>query len=312
MATVAHNLRRAVEIGAEGVVVHTGSYVDPTGSQAQHDAAMRRVREGLLPVLDALGDDDCPVAAARADRRAGAVAVRGRRRPRGLPGGPGPPPAGGHLPRHLPRLRRRRAARRARRGDRDGRPDRRDRRARPAAADPRQRLDGRARRLQGPAPAHRRGPHRHRRVPRAVRPPGDRGRARSSWRRRARATWATPTARCCGGCGRRRRRERAAYLPPRLPGPARDDGHVGIDVLPHQGPARAGADPGLPGGAVRDRERRDAAGRAARGRPALARPSAGTRWCSACCTASRRSSRPPGSRTRRPASAASSPACTSC
>lgn len=60
VATVAHNLRRAVEIGAEGVVVHTGSYVDPTGSREQHDAAMRRVREGLLPVLEALGDDDGP------------------------------------------------------------------------------------------------------------------------------------------------------------------------------------------------------------------------------------------------------------
>ena len=60
VATVAHNLRRAVQIGAEGVVVHTGSYVDPTGSQAHHDAALRRVRDGLLPVLEALGDDDGP------------------------------------------------------------------------------------------------------------------------------------------------------------------------------------------------------------------------------------------------------------
>jgi deoxyribonuclease IV len=60
VATVAHNLRRAVEIGAEGVVVHTGSYVDPTGSRVQHDAALRRVRDGLLPVLESLGDDDAP------------------------------------------------------------------------------------------------------------------------------------------------------------------------------------------------------------------------------------------------------------
>ena len=60
VATVAHNLRRAVEIGAEGVVVHTGSYVDPTGSREQHDAALRRVRDGLLPVLESLGDDDAP------------------------------------------------------------------------------------------------------------------------------------------------------------------------------------------------------------------------------------------------------------
>jgi len=53
VATVAHNLTRAAQIGAEGVVVHTGSCVDD-GCFAQ---AMRQVREGLLPVLDALGDD---------------------------------------------------------------------------------------------------------------------------------------------------------------------------------------------------------------------------------------------------------------
>ncbi|HYF74617.1 MAG TPA: deoxyribonuclease IV [Nocardioides sp.] len=56
VASVAHNLRRAAEIGAEGVVVHTGSYVDPGDgdSVARHAAAMRQVREGLLPLLDAL------------------------------------------------------------------------------------------------------------------------------------------------------------------------------------------------------------------------------------------------------------------
>lgn len=53
VATVAHNLRRAAELGAEGVVVHTGSCVD----DGSYDAAMRQVREGLLPVLEALGDD---------------------------------------------------------------------------------------------------------------------------------------------------------------------------------------------------------------------------------------------------------------
>ncbi len=60
VALVAHNLRRAAEIGAEGVVVHTGSYVDPGGSppeQAErHRVAMAQVREGLMPVLDALTD----------------------------------------------------------------------------------------------------------------------------------------------------------------------------------------------------------------------------------------------------------------
>ncbi len=53
VASVAHNLRRGVEIGAEGVVVHTGSCVDE-GTLA---AAMSQVREGLLPLLDAVGED---------------------------------------------------------------------------------------------------------------------------------------------------------------------------------------------------------------------------------------------------------------
>jgi deoxyribonuclease-4 len=61
IASVAHNVRRAVEIGAEGVVVHTGSYValgdDP---RASHDSAMRRVREGLLPILDSIEDPALP------------------------------------------------------------------------------------------------------------------------------------------------------------------------------------------------------------------------------------------------------------
>lgn len=59
---VAHNLRRAAEIGAEGVVVHTGSYVDPTGDPdgTRHAAALRQVREGLLPILDAVADEAAP------------------------------------------------------------------------------------------------------------------------------------------------------------------------------------------------------------------------------------------------------------
>ena len=64
VAVVAHNLRRAAEIGAEGVVVHTGSFVDasedPAEGEARYAAAMRQVREGLLPVLEALGDDAAP------------------------------------------------------------------------------------------------------------------------------------------------------------------------------------------------------------------------------------------------------------
>ena len=73
VALVAHHLRRAVEIGAEGVVVHTGSFVhpatdpatdpatgpatEPVEGDARYAAALRQVRDGLLPLLDALGED---------------------------------------------------------------------------------------------------------------------------------------------------------------------------------------------------------------------------------------------------------------
>jgi len=66
VASVAHNVRRAVEIGAEGVVVHTGSYVAQPGDQSGDDvpglraAALRRLREGLLPILDTISDDSLP------------------------------------------------------------------------------------------------------------------------------------------------------------------------------------------------------------------------------------------------------------
>jgi deoxyribonuclease-4 len=53
--SIAHNLNRALQIGARGVVVHTGSCV----ADGNVDTAMRQVREGLLRVLDAL-DDDSP------------------------------------------------------------------------------------------------------------------------------------------------------------------------------------------------------------------------------------------------------------
>jgi len=55
-AVVAHNLRRA-----EGVVVHTGSFVSTDGDpEVQLAAAMRQVREALLPVLDPIDGDDAP------------------------------------------------------------------------------------------------------------------------------------------------------------------------------------------------------------------------------------------------------------
>jgi deoxyribonuclease-4 len=50
---VRHNLQRAVEIGARGVVVHTGSAVDAT----PRSRALTQVRDAVLPLLDELGDD---------------------------------------------------------------------------------------------------------------------------------------------------------------------------------------------------------------------------------------------------------------
>jgi deoxyribonuclease IV len=58
VATIEHNLRRAARLGAEGVVVHTGSCVD----EGVVDAALRQVREGLLPVLDRLDEPASDVA----------------------------------------------------------------------------------------------------------------------------------------------------------------------------------------------------------------------------------------------------------
>jgi deoxyribonuclease IV len=60
VASVAHNLKRAAEIGAEGVVVHTGSFVDPGDSETAYAAAMRQVREGLLPLLEAIAGESAP------------------------------------------------------------------------------------------------------------------------------------------------------------------------------------------------------------------------------------------------------------
>jgi deoxyribonuclease-4 len=50
IASIAHNLRRGVELGVRGVVVHAGSAV----GEDRYDDALRQLRERLLPVLDAL------------------------------------------------------------------------------------------------------------------------------------------------------------------------------------------------------------------------------------------------------------------
>lgn len=52
-AAVEFSLRRAADIGARGVVVHTGSAVDAT----HRAGALRQVREALLPLLEGDGPD---------------------------------------------------------------------------------------------------------------------------------------------------------------------------------------------------------------------------------------------------------------
>jgi deoxyribonuclease IV len=54
---VAHALRRGGEIGARGVVVHTGSAAGWVSEDAR-ERALRQIGEIALPLLDKLGDDD--------------------------------------------------------------------------------------------------------------------------------------------------------------------------------------------------------------------------------------------------------------
>ena len=60
LALIAHHLARAAQLGAEGVVVHTGSYVDPDGAGRAYADGLARVRQGLLPILDSIAGDDAP------------------------------------------------------------------------------------------------------------------------------------------------------------------------------------------------------------------------------------------------------------
>ena len=55
---VAHALRRGGEIGARGVVVHTGSAAGWAEGTTAGERALRQIREIALPLLDKLGDDD--------------------------------------------------------------------------------------------------------------------------------------------------------------------------------------------------------------------------------------------------------------
>jgi len=53
VASTAYSLKRGSEIGALGVVIHTGSAVD-----VNHvDNAWKQIHEGMMPVLNELGDD---------------------------------------------------------------------------------------------------------------------------------------------------------------------------------------------------------------------------------------------------------------
>jgi deoxyribonuclease-4 len=52
IASIAHNLARAARLGCRGVVVHAGSAV----GEDRYEAALRQLRERLLPVLDAIPD----------------------------------------------------------------------------------------------------------------------------------------------------------------------------------------------------------------------------------------------------------------
>src|ERR1700751_5319053 len=54
---VAHARRRGGDIGARGVVVHTGSAAGWAGTDAR-ERALRQIGEIVLPLLDKLGDDD--------------------------------------------------------------------------------------------------------------------------------------------------------------------------------------------------------------------------------------------------------------
>jgi deoxyribonuclease IV len=51
VASLGHSLRRGAEIGARGVVVHTGS-----AAGGDREQSLRHVRDGLLPLLDAIPD----------------------------------------------------------------------------------------------------------------------------------------------------------------------------------------------------------------------------------------------------------------
>lgn len=53
LASTSYSLQRAADIGALGVVIHTGSAVDTS----HVEKAWKQIHEGMMPILNALGDD---------------------------------------------------------------------------------------------------------------------------------------------------------------------------------------------------------------------------------------------------------------
>jgi len=54
LASTAYSLKRGRQIGAKGVVIHTGSAVD----EKHLPTAWKQIRDGMMPVLNALSDED--------------------------------------------------------------------------------------------------------------------------------------------------------------------------------------------------------------------------------------------------------------
>jgi len=54
LASTAYSLRRGRDIGALGVVIHTGSAVD----ESHIEKAWKQIHDGMMPILSALKDDD--------------------------------------------------------------------------------------------------------------------------------------------------------------------------------------------------------------------------------------------------------------
>ena len=54
VASTAYSLKRGREIGAKGVVIHTGSAVD----ESHIEKAWKQITEGMMPVLEKLTDED--------------------------------------------------------------------------------------------------------------------------------------------------------------------------------------------------------------------------------------------------------------